>query len=85
VENKRLGYTGSFTSPRQDVVAIVNDVFSPTKEEIEEWTAVLPVLDAARAEGTVVVMIDGKLYDTAGVARVRDQLDLAGRLGLLPG
>ena len=82
-ENKRLGYTGSFTSPRRDVVTIVNDVFTPTREEIEEWTAVLPVLDAARAEGTVVVTIDGKLYDTAGVARVRDQLELAERLRLL--
>jgi citrate lyase subunit beta / citryl-CoA lyase len=82
-ENKRLGYTGSFTSPRPDVVAIVNDVFTPTRDEIDEWTAVLPVLAAARAEGTVVVTVDGKLYDTAGVARVRDQLELADRLGLL--
>jgi citrate lyase subunit beta / citryl-CoA lyase len=83
-ENKRLGYTGSFTAPRDDVVAIVNEVFTPTAEDIAEWLSVLPTLEAARAEGTVVVTIDGRLYDTAGIARVREQLDLATRLHLLP-
>ncbi len=82
VENKHLGYTGSFVPPRRDVVEIVNEVFTPTPEELAEWQAVLPRLEAARAEGTVVVVIDGKMYDTAGIARVRDLLDLAARLGV---
>jgi citrate lyase subunit beta / citryl-CoA lyase len=82
VENKHLGYTGSFVPPRREVVDIVNDVFTPTRDELDEWAAVLPALEEARAEGTVVVTIDGKMYDTAGVARVRDQLGLAARLGL---
>jgi len=81
VENKHLGYTGSFVPPRRPVVEIVNEVFTPTPEELAEWRVVLPQLEAARAEGTVVVVIDGKMYDTAGIARVRDQLDLAARLG----
>ncbi len=82
-ENKHLGYTGSFVPPRRDVVEIVNSVFTPTREELAEWAAVLPRLEAARAEGTVVEVIDGKMYDTAGIARVRDQLDLAARVGLV--
>jgi citrate lyase beta subunit len=82
-ENKHLGYTGSFVPPRQEVVDIVNAVFTPTREEVAEWTAVLPALEAARAEGTVVEVIDGRMYDVAGIARVRDQLDLAARLGLV--
>src|SRR5579862_2195263 len=81
-ENKHLGYTGSFVPPRQEVVDIVNDVFTPTAAELAEWRAVLPTLEDARAEGTVVVVIDGRMYDTAGIARVRDQLELAARLGL---
>jgi hypothetical protein len=28
--------------------------------------------------------VDGKLYDTAAIPRVREQLDLATRLGLVP-
>ncbi len=82
VQNKHLGYTGSFTAPRRDVVEIVNEAFTPTGDEIAEWTAVLPRLEAARTEGAVVVTIDGRMYDTAGIPRVRDQLDLAARLGL---
>jgi citrate lyase subunit beta/citryl-CoA lyase len=82
-ENKHLGYTGSFVPPRKEVVDIVNAVFTPTTAELAEWAAVLPRLEAARAEGTVVEVIDGKMYDTAGIARVRDQLDLAARLGLV--
>lgn len=66
------------------MVDVVNDVFTPTSEELAEWISVLPRLEAARAEGTVVVFIDKKLYDTAGIDRVRDQLTLARRLGLLP-
>ena len=82
-ENKHLGYTGSFVPPRKDVVDIVNAVFTPTPAELAEWAAVLPRLEVARAEGTVVEVIDGKMYDTAGIPRVRDQLDLAARLGLV--
>ena len=35
------------------------------------------------SEGTIVVMIDGRMYDTAGIPRVQAQLDLARRLGLV--
>jgi citrate lyase subunit beta/citryl-CoA lyase len=83
LENKHLGYTGNFTPPRWDVVEVVNEVFTPTTGELAEWAAVLPQLEAARAEGTIVVMIEGRMYDTAGIERVRHQLDLAQRLGLL--
>jgi citrate lyase subunit beta/citryl-CoA lyase len=83
VENKHLGYTGSFVPPRRDVVDIVNDVFTPSPGDLAEWASVLPVLERAVAEGTVVVTIDRKMYDTAGIARVRDQLRLAARLGLV--
>jgi citrate lyase subunit beta/citryl-CoA lyase len=83
-ENKHLGYTGTFTRARREVVEIVHEVFTPTAEELAEWQAVVPQLEAAEAEGTVVVVIDGRLYDTAGLPRVRAQLDLARRVGLLP-
>jgi citrate lyase subunit beta/citryl-CoA lyase len=82
-ENKHLGYTGSFVPPRREVVEIVNEVFTPTPAELAEWQAVLPQLEAARAEGTIVVVIDGRMYDAAGIDRVRAQLDLARRLGLV--
>jgi len=82
-ENKHLGYTGSFTHAHPEVIKVVNDTFTPSPDEIAEWSAVLPRLEEARAEGTIVVTIDAKLYDTAGIPRVQAQLELARRLGLL--
>jgi citrate lyase subunit beta/citryl-CoA lyase len=81
-ENRHLGYTGSFTHANPAEIAIVNEVFTPTAEQISEWRAVLPELEKARDEGTIVVTINGKMYDAAGIPRVRDQLALAERLGL---
>ncbi len=63
---------------------MVNEVFTPTAAEIAEWTEILPRLEEAKAEGTIVIEVDGKLYDTAAIPRVRDQLDLAARIGLVP-
>jgi citrate lyase subunit beta/citryl-CoA lyase len=82
-ENRHLGYTGSFVHPNRAEIEIVNDVFTPTAAQITEWRSVLPQLERARAEGTIVVNIDGKMYDAAGIGRVRDQLALAARLGLV--
>ena len=81
-ENRHLGYTGSFTHANPAEIAIVNEVFTPTVEQIAEWQAILPELEKARDEGTIVVTINGRLYDAAGIPRVRDQLALAERLGL---
>jgi citrate lyase subunit beta/citryl-CoA lyase len=84
VENKHLGYTGSFTHPRREFIEVVNEAFTPTPAEIAEWSEIMPALEEARAEGTIVIEVGGKLYDTAGIPRVREQLDLAARLGLAP-
>jgi citrate lyase subunit beta / citryl-CoA lyase len=83
-ENKHLGYTGSFTHPHREVIEVINEMFTPSATEIAEWTGILPGLEEARAEGTIVIEVDGKLYDTAAIPRVREQLELAARLGLVP-
>lgn len=89
LKNKRLGYTGQYTSlgyyskdqkAARALIGAINDVYTPTPEEVEEWTAVLPALEAAEAEGTIVCEINGKNYDTAGLERVRDLLELAHRV-----
>jgi citrate lyase subunit beta/citryl-CoA lyase len=81
--NRVLGYDGVHCSGDPEVVAAINEVFTPTREEIDEWTAIVPRLEAARAEGTIVVPIDGRSYDVAGLPRVRERLALAARLGLV--
>jgi citrate lyase subunit beta/citryl-CoA lyase len=39
-ENKALGYTGSFCShnPSAEVIAAVNEIFTPTVDEVAEWS-----------------------------------------------
>jgi len=82
-QNKHLGYTGVFTSPVAAIVDVVNDVFTPTAAEIEDWVKTVPILEEAEAEDRVAFRVGDRMYDTAGLDRVRDQLALARRLGLL--
>jgi citrate lyase subunit beta / citryl-CoA lyase len=81
--NRVLGYDGVHCRADPAVVAAVNDVLTPSAGEIAEWLAVLPHLEAARDQGTIVVEIEGRSYDVAGLVRVRERLDLAARLGLV--
>lgn len=82
-QNKRLGYTGLYTSADPATIEIVHEVFTPTAQEIAEWTAVLPLVEESERRGDICVRIDGRLYDTAGLPRVRDLLTLARRLELV--
>src|SRR5262245_41190711 len=42
LQNRHLGYTGSHCKGEPAIVAAVNEAFTPTREELDEW---LPVLD----------------------------------------
>lgn len=81
-ENKHLGYTGMFTAANADTVPVVNEVFTPTQAEIDDWREVIPILEEAKAEGNVAFKRGGRMFDTAGLTRVKAQMELARRLGL---
>jgi citrate lyase subunit beta / citryl-CoA lyase len=81
-QNRRLGYTGLYTSPKRELVEIINEVQTPRPAEVAEWTTVLPELERHEREGTVCVTINGVLYDTAGIQRMKDLLALAERVGV---
>ena len=83
LENKVLGYDGFHCAPTAEAVRIVNEVFTPTRAEIDAWLAVLPALEQAEHDGLTATELDGVFYDLAGLAKVRRQLDLARRLDLL--
>lgn len=76
---KGLGFTGKAAiSPRQ--VAHINQVFVPSKEEIEYAQAVFRTIEEARAQGKGVVSLDGKMIDAPIVERARQVLESAGLL-----
>jgi citrate lyase beta subunit len=65
------------------VVEAVNDVFTPAIDDVERWLELMPQLEAAEADGITATQIGSVTVDLAGLVRVRQQLDLARRVGLI--
>lgn len=73
---KDLGFSGKLViSPRH--IDYVNDIFSPSEEEIEYAKAVLNVIREAKAQGKGVVSFRGKMIDAPIVARARQVCEAA--------
>jgi citrate lyase beta subunit len=72
-EAKQLGFRGKMViHPSQ--VAIVNDVFTPTSEEVAWARRVMDGLAAAEREGLGAFVVDGRMVDYPIVERARDTL-----------
>jgi citrate lyase subunit beta/citryl-CoA lyase len=71
-----LGMAGKWAiHPSQ--IAIANQVFSPTAEEIEEAETTIRAYDAALAEGKGAVSVGGRMVDVATVRIFRNVLERA--------
>jgi citrate lyase subunit beta/citryl-CoA lyase len=74
---RQLGYGGKMCiTPRQ--VEIVNDVFSPSAEEIERARRLIAAYDSAHAGGRGVFEFEGAMVDEPILKRARGILELAG-------
>ncbi|PKL14242.1 MAG: citrate lyase subunit beta [Spirochaetae bacterium HGW-Spirochaetae-8] len=79
---KQLGFDGkSIISPRQ--ISIVHDVFNPTPKQIANARMVLQAIEEARAKGSGVIALNGKMIDKPIVDRAMHTLDLAIASGLI--
>lgn len=79
---KRLGYTGkSLVNPRQ--IDVVHEVFAPRREEIEYALLVIDAIRRARAMGTGVIALRGRMVDAPVVKRAARVLRTAFALGLV--
>lgn len=77
---KSLGFTGkACISPRH--VMTVNEVFSPTIEEIEYAREVMDIIRVAEEQGKGAISLHGKMIDAPIVARARQTLEMAEQLG----
>jgi citrate lyase subunit beta / citryl-CoA lyase len=63
-------------------VAIVNQVFTPTTEEINHWKELIGAVEQCEREGRSVVTFNGMMVDTAHVKVARDMLKWASALGV---
>lgn len=75
---RRLGFSGkTLIHPGQ--IAVVNEIFSPTAEELEEARRVVHAFDEALARGHGAVALDGRMLDAPVVDRARRVLRAAGQ------
>lgn len=82
-ECKNLGYNGVHCREHTEILDMVHRVFTPTRRQLDEWLDLVPQVEAAEREGFTVAYVNGLMLDVAGLVRVREQLDLARRLGLV--
>jgi citrate lyase subunit beta/citryl-CoA lyase len=79
---KALGYTGkSLVNPRQ--IEVVHDVFAPKPDEIAHALEVIEAIQRARAMGTGVISLKGRMVDAPVVKRAFRILRTAHAQGLL--
>lgn len=73
---KKIGFTGkAVINPRQ--INIVNEVFTPTEEEIRKAYRIVKAYEENKAKGIGVFAIDGKMIDAPVVTRAIYTLALA--------
>ena len=78
---KSLGFTGkSAISPRH--VKAINEVFSPTKADIDYAYEVMEAIRIGKEQGKGAVSLRGKMIDAPIVARAQQTIDAAIALGL---
>lgn len=82
--SRRLGFLGkSCIHPSQ--IALANDVFRPSDEEIAHALRVVEASRTALRDGVGAYMVDGKMIDIPFVRRAETVVALAQRLKLVPG
>ena len=80
--SRDLGYAGmSVIHPSH--IEIVNQIFSPTQEEISEWVGIIEAMDGVRKRRGAAVEYNGAMVDIAHEKTARDMLDFAKALGLV--
>ncbi|WP_326975554.1 citrate (pro-3S)-lyase subunit beta [Caproicibacter sp. BJN0012] len=79
---KQLGFDGkSIINPRQ--IKPVQEIYTPTKNEIDKSLAIVDAIEEARKRGSGVIALNGKMIDKPIVARAQRVLDLARAAGVL--
>ena len=79
---KQLGYTGMHLI-HPSHVPVVNDIFTPTAEEIAHWQGLIQAMDDGRKAGTAAVTYDGDMVDVAHEETARTMLKMVEEWGIL--
>jgi len=78
---KSLGFSGkSSISPRH--VEVINQVFSPTQDEIDYAYEVMDAIELAKQQGKGAISLRGKMIDAPIVTRAQQTIAMAQALGM---
>ena len=81
IQSKQLGYVGmNLIHPSH--VPVVNEVFTPTEEEIARWKGLVEAMEQQRKSGGAAVTYGGDMVDIAHEQTARAMLQMAERLGV---
>lgn len=76
---RALGFRGKLAiHPTQ--VGVINDVFSPTADQVAEARRIVVAYESAAARGEGVIRVDDQMVDMPVVVRARRVLELSGRI-----
>lgn len=79
--NRQLGYRGQ-TVMHPSHVPVVNEVFTPTADEIEFYKGMIKALEEAEKKGTAAVVYEGDMIDYAMAKTAREMLEFARSIGI---
>ena len=81
IRTRNFGYTGMILI-HPSHVPIVNEVFTPTPDQIKHWRELIAAVEQCEREGRSVVTFNGMMVDTAHVKVAQDMLKWAAELGV---
>ena len=81
IRGKSLGMTAKAINPRQ--IDVINEVFTPTMEEIEYAQNVIKAMEEAKREGKGVFSYQGKMVDAPIIHRAETILKKAKAAGVI--
>jgi len=80
-QSKQLGYTGMHLI-HPSHVPVVNEVFTPTAEEVAHYKGLIEAMEARRSEGGAAVTFGGDMVDIAHEETARAMLKIAQEMGV---
>ena len=80
-QGKQLGYTGMHLI-HPSHVPVVNEVFTPTTEEVKQWQGLVHAMEDQRSRGGAAVTFDGDMVDIAHEETARAMLAMAKKMGV---
>ncbi|MNS65602.1 Malyl-CoA lyase [compost metagenome] len=81
--SRQMGFLGkSCIHPSQ--IALANEVYRPSDEEIAHALRVVAAAEEADAKGVGAYVVDGKMIDPPFVRRAQAIVEIGRRLGLIP-